>query len=416
MSFPRYPKYKNSGVEWLGEVPVHWGVERLKRNVALLTEKTDRREHPVGLENIEGWTGRFIVTETEFQGEGVAFAKGDLLFGKLRPYLAKVYLAEMDGEAVGDFHVLRPKEGIHPRFAQYQLLCQQFIDQVDGSTFGSRMPRASWEFVGGFRLPLPTQQEQRLIAAFLDRETAKIDELVAEQHRLMELLKEKRQAVISHAVTKGLDPDAPVKPSGVEWLGEVPAHWEVGPVKRFFESYNNRRVPLSTEERSSRSGEFPYYGASGVIDHVDDFIFNQGLVLVSEDGANLINRSTPIAFVARGRYWVNNHAHILRPLDDNLEFWAERLESIDLIPFITGSAQPKLTSEALNNLQIAVPPSQEERRAIEKVFVNESATIDLLTGEAQRTICLLQERRSALISAAVTGQIDVRQLATAEAA
>jgi restriction endonuclease S subunit len=228
MSFPRYPAYKDSGVPWLGEVPEHWEVKPLKYNLRLLTEKTDRRENPVALENIEGWTGQFLPTETEFEGEGVAFNKGDILFGKLRPYLAKAYLATSQGEAVGDFHVLRPFESVIGRFAQYQILNREFIAIVDGSTFGSKMPRASWDFVGGMKVTAPPLFEQTRIAAFLDRETTKIDALVAEQQRLIDLLKEKRQAVISHAVTKGLNPTAPMKPSGIEWLGDVPAHWRVG--------------------------------------------------------------------------------------------------------------------------------------------------------------------------------------------
>jgi len=206
MSFPRYPKYKDSGVEWLGDVPEHWGVKRFKYNLRLLTEKTDRRENPVALENIESWTGRFIPTETECEGEGVAFDADDILFGKLRPYLAKAYRAESPGEAVGDFHVMRPVPGMDSRFAQYQILNRKFIAIVDGSTFGSKMPRASWVFVGGMRVTTPPSEEQTAIAAFLDCETARIDALVAEQQRLIELLKEKRQAVISHAVTKGLNP------------------------------------------------------------------------------------------------------------------------------------------------------------------------------------------------------------------
>ena len=171
MSFPRYPTYKDSGVEWLGEVPGHWEVKRLKHNLHLLTEKTDRRENPVALENIEGWTGRFIATDTEFQGEGIAFTTNDILFGKLRPYLAKAYRAESPGEAVGDFHVMRPAAGVDSRFAQYQILNRTFIDIVDGSTFGSKMPRASWEFVGGMQVTTPPLMEQTQIAAFLDRET-----------------------------------------------------------------------------------------------------------------------------------------------------------------------------------------------------------------------------------------------------
>jgi type I restriction enzyme S subunit len=230
MSFPKYSKYKDSGVEWLGDVPEHWNVVSVKRRMLLRTEKTARRQNPVGLENIESWTGRFVPTETEFEGDGVEFETGDILFGKLRPYLAKVHLADGPGEAVGDFHVMRPHEEFVGRFAQYCLLCREFIAIVDGSTFGSKMPRASWEFVSTMKTPVPPFHEQTLIADFLDRETSKIDSLVAEQRRLIELLKEKRQAVISHAVTKGLNPHAPMKPSGIEWLGDVPEHWAVTPL------------------------------------------------------------------------------------------------------------------------------------------------------------------------------------------
>jgi type I restriction enzyme S subunit len=267
-----------------------------------------------------------------------------------------------------------------------------------------------------FPVALPSADEQHSIVEFVGRESTKIDKLVEEQRRLLELLKEKRQSVISHAVTQGLNPDAPLKPSGIEWLGDVPAHWEVGPVKRFFISLDGRRIPLSSEERSYRGGEYPYYGASGIIDYIDAFIFDEELVLVSEDGANLLNRSTPIAFVAVGQYWVNNHAHILKPPDSNVRFWAERLEMMDLTPFITGSAQPKLTIESLNNLKIAVPPTEAERTAIQDFIIAETAKLDALAAEAQHAIDLLQERRTALISAATTGQIDVRQIAQKEAA
>ena len=211
MSFPRYPKYKPSGVEWLGDVPEHWAVKRLKHNARLLTEKTDRRDHPVGLENIEGWSGRFIPTETAVEGEGIAFDAGDILFGKLRPYLAKAYLAQSSGEAVGDFHVMRPAVGIEARFAQYQILNREFIAIVDGSTFGSKMPRASWEFVGGMKVTLPPLAEQTAIAEFLDAELAKFDALTAEAQRAIDLLQERRTALISAAVTGQIDVRQPPK-------------------------------------------------------------------------------------------------------------------------------------------------------------------------------------------------------------
>jgi type I restriction enzyme S subunit len=167
-------------------------------------------------------------------------------------------------------------------------------------------------------------------------------------------------------------------------------------------------------ERGGRAGAFPYYGASGVIDYIDEFLFEEDLLLVSEDGANLLNRSTPIAFVARGKYWVNNHAHVLRPRDGCLDYWAARLESIDLAPFVTGAAQPKLTIESLMNIPVAVPPTVSERVAIQCSIAVKARPIDKLIGSTMRSIGLLRERRAALITAAVTGQIDVRAEVPAE--
>jgi type I restriction enzyme S subunit len=196
---------KPSGIEWLGEVQGHWEVKRLKHALRLLTEKTDRRDNPIALENIEGWSGRFISTGTEFQGEGVAFECGDILFGKLRPYLAKVYLTASSGEAVGDFHVMRPAQKIDGRFVVYQMLNRDFIAIVDSSTFGAKMPRVAWEFMSSMVLTIPPIEEQCAIAVFLDVETAKFDTLTTEANRAIALLQEHRSALISAAVTGKID-------------------------------------------------------------------------------------------------------------------------------------------------------------------------------------------------------------------
>nr|WP_257886848.1 restriction endonuclease subunit S [Vibrio parahaemolyticus] len=270
--------------------------------------------------------------------------------------------------------------------------------------------RQSMKFEDFRRLPivLPSYEEQQKIANFLDHETAKIDTLIAKQEKLIELLKEKRQAVISHAVTKGLNPDVPMKDSGVEWLGDVPEHWVVTSIKRELKSLDSRRIPLSADERGKRTGEYRYYGASGVIDFIDDYIFDEPTVLVGEDGANLLNRNTPLAFSAHGQYWVNNHAHILSPLDGLVDYWAEVIEIIDVTPIVSGSAQPKLTAEALNNLKISFPASLEERQTIEKFICIQQSKYDQLMRKAKNQVELLKERKTALISAAVTGKIDVR--------
>lgn len=408
MSLPRYPKYKVSGVEWLGEVPEHWAVKRLKNNLRLLTEKTDRRIHAIGLENIEGWTGRYISSESEFEGEGVAFEPGDILFGKLRPYLAKVHLAESAGEAVGDFHVLRPSAEADGRFFQYQMLNGDFIAIVDGSTFGSKMPRASWEFVGDMRLATPPTPEQIIIASFLDRETAKIDALVAEQRRLIELLKEKRQAVISHAVTKGLNPHAPMKPSGIEWLGEVPKLWTMTKLGRFaavtkltgFEytthwavepdgeilalrGYNIKRGKLvleNVERISSRLSTFlsrsklhkgdivfPCTGSVGdaaIIPEDDKYHINQNIAKITFDG--LVTSEFALIFL----------------------FSAFAKQQFELLN--TSGVQPVILIGNIRELMIVVPPI-DEQMTIVSFLDSEIAKVDELTVEAERAIDLLQE-------------------------
>jgi type I restriction enzyme S subunit len=166
MKLPRYPKYKDSGVKWLGEVPEHWEIKRLKRCVRLVTMRASEQSNPIALENIESWTGKYVAGDGSYDGEGIAFEKGDILFGKLRPYLAKAYLATGPGEAVGDFFVMRPNMEAQGSFLQSFLLTKNLIDMIDGSTFGAKMPRASWDFLGAIPIPLPRPEEQNAIYRF----------------------------------------------------------------------------------------------------------------------------------------------------------------------------------------------------------------------------------------------------------
>ena len=436
MSFPPYPEYKDSGVAWLGEVPTHWAVNRLKHNLRLLTEKTDRRTNPVALENIEGWSGRYISTETEFEGDGVAFEQGDILFGKLRPYLAKVLLASAPGEAVGDFHVLRPQSGTNPRFAQYEMLNRSFIDIVDGSTFGSKMPRASWDFVGAMAMPTPPLGEQTVIAAFLDRETAKIDALVAEQEKLIALLKEKRQAVISHAVTKGLDSNVPMKDSGVEWLGEVPAHWEVmalarvtvekcdGPFGSGIKSdhYTEAGALVVRLQNIRSTGFFQGEPAYLDLEYFETELFRHNVVpgdlLIAGlgDEINLVGRACVApegnspALVKADCFRFRLDQQLARP-----EFIATQLSagaSFDAGRLSSGSTRSRIPLSVMATRKVAFPPLAEQAAVV--AYLNrETTNFGALISEAERGIELLRERRSALISAAVTGKIDVRGLVAA---
>lgn len=320
----------------------------------------------------------------------------------------------LEGGISPDYTLLRPI--CDPRligYLRFALKSQPLIQQLTLYRSGIRMgQRLQWNRIRYTRIALPPPEVGAHIAAFLERETSKANLLARKYEALITLLKEKRATLISHAVTKGLDPTVPMRPSGVDVIGDMPNHWECFPVKRYFDFLDGRRIPLSTDERTHRQGPYPYYGASGIIDHVDDYIFDEDLLLVAEDGANLLNRSTPIAFVAAGKYWVNNHAHILRPRDGNLAFWTARIEAEDLTPHVTGSAQPKLTIDALSRIKITAPSAPTERENIAQYVATADKRIGSVIDAIQRAVALTHEHISALIASAVTGQIDVRSYKT----
>ena len=199
-------KFKDSGVEWLGDVPEHWGVGKLKHNLTLINQKVVIKEHRViALENIESWSGKYVSTDSQYAGEDVAFKTGDVLFGKLRPYLAKVFKCTFNGVAFGDLLVFRPSKNIDTIYSYYYMISEDFIKIVDSSTYGAKMPRASADFIQNMNMPILSITEQNEIANYLDDKTQKIDKLIKKATKSIKLLKEKRTALISAAVTGKID-------------------------------------------------------------------------------------------------------------------------------------------------------------------------------------------------------------------
>jgi type I restriction enzyme S subunit len=420
----RYPAYRPSGANWHPEVPTPWQVRRIKflagRNpskteLSGLAEDTQVSFVPMERVSEDGVLSLELTRPLGEVRQGFTyFRNGDVLVAKITPCFENGKGARADhlengiGFGTTEFHVLRPGASIDGRYLELitrlHAFREQGVSEMSGSAGQQRVPEA---FLSNYIAPLPSLPEQRAIAAFLDRETERIDALIGHKERLITLLEEKRQAVISHAVTRGLNPAAPLKDSGIPWLGMVPKHWEVKRLKYSVQFLNYRRIPLSSEERGSLEKIYPYYGASGIIDQVDRYIFDEPLILIGEDGANLLSRSTPLAFIATGKYWVNNHAHILKPKSGQLVYWTERLNSISYEPFVSGSAQPKLTIDSLGSIEFATPDAQEQVK-IAKYIEDQDARLSPVVSRVRDGIARLQEYRTALISAAVTGQIDVR--------
>lgn len=445
MSFPRYPAYKDSGVEWLGEVPGHWHVDRLKASIVSSRNgiwgdesKGDENDIPcVRVADFDRQKLRVQLSEptirnvTAKERDGRTLNKGDLLLeksggGENQP-VGCVVLYDDERPAVCSNFVARVQlaPGMVSSFWRYVHAAAYAVRLTTGSiNQTSGIQNLDQDRYYNERAAFPTFEEQTAIATFLDHETAKIDALVTEQGRLIELLKEKRQAVISQAVTKGLDPSVPMKDSGVEWLGEVPAHWALRPLK----SLAKFRSGGTPDKRTTEywDGDIPWASAKDLkvdqlldtIDHITQFAL--------DDGAAALIPAEAVVVVVRGmilaRYFpvttlkrpmaINQDLKALLPsseVDAGYLAWLLRASEPETLNCLdeAGHGTKALRMENWGGMTVPVPPRQEQA-AISAALEAATGQLDSSFAELEQAISLLQERRTALISAAVTGQIDVR--------
>lgn len=425
--YRHYLAYKHSGVEWIGEVPEHWEVRRLKYVSPLRPTRLDEKPSDqtyIGLENIEPWTGRLLLQAQpeHVQGSVNQFEAGDVLFGKLRPYLAKVARPAFKGVCTGEVAVLRP-ERCSQSYLSYLLLNESYIRWIDAITYGTKMPRVSPDQVANGFAPLPPVQEQQAIGTFLDGAAAKIDALVVKKERLIELLQEKRTALITQAVTKGLDPDVRMKDSGVEWLGEIPEHWTIRPLKRLTNeitvgvvvnpsSYiSDEGVPFiygsdvregniaadTARKMSKEHSEWLRKSRLCAGDLVTVHVGAPGLTAVIPpelEGANCAS----VIVVRRAKSFCSGwlcyvmNSRVMR-------------YQIELVQY--GAAQEQFN--VAHAVEFFAPePPLDDQRILATLLDREATKIDALVAKVREAIGRLKELRTALISAAVTGKIDVR--------
>lgn len=195
---------KDSGIDWIGQIPKHWEVCRFKNFICLINTPSTC-SNKIGLENIESGTAKFLATNSEFEGNGVEFTNGDIVYGKLRPYLKKVWLSNCSGNAVGDFFVFRVNGNAYNKYIQYLLLSDAFTSVADGATYGAKMPRVSGDFILNLRYYIPSVKEQQQIAEYLDKKTEEIDSTINKFKVQIDKLKEYRQALITEVVTGKID-------------------------------------------------------------------------------------------------------------------------------------------------------------------------------------------------------------------
>ncbi|MBP7641999.1 MAG: restriction endonuclease subunit S [Saprospiraceae bacterium] len=429
----KYEKYKESGVEWIGEVPEHWVVKRLKNLATNISSKSTEildDDFIVALENIESNTGKFIESSSEYENNGIIFKESQILYNKLRPYLNKVYLAKRDGICVGDIIVVECSKILYPKFLQYKMLSDAFCAIVMSSVQGTKMPRTSWEFISSLKFGIPPKAEQLAIANYLDHQTQKIDRLIANKKAQAEKLKELRHIEINNAVTKGLNPNAEMKHSGIVWLGKIPKHWEVRKIKQLLKPEKNaiKTGPFGSDLKFEDLIEegIKVYNQRSVLDN--DWESGEGYI--SEKKYETLKTCTifpdDMVITTRGTigkvsiFPLNAELGILHPCLMRIQMNSQRILNDYLKIIINDSSfffeALKLASnattidviysESLKEVKIPVPPVQEQIE-ITSYLKERIASTDKLSYNIQTQIEKLQELRKIKIYEAVTGKIKV---------
>ncbi|TRX02593.1 restriction endonuclease subunit S [Candidatus Methylobacter oryzae] len=393
----RYENYKDSGVEWIGEIPEGWEVKKLKYVASLRSGNNltsdqikNSSEYPVyGGNGLRGFYNEFT-----HEGNFILIGRQGALCGNINYASGKFWATE---HAVVVQSVLNYKINWLGEVLRTMNLNQFSV--------AAAQPGLAVEAIYNLSIPYPSFQEQTAIANYLDRKTAEIDALIAQKERLIALYEEEKTAIINQAVTRGVDPNAKLKDSGIDWLGEIPDEWKVKKLKyvAILKSGNN----LTSE--NINNGKYPVYGGNGLRGYYDKFTHNGDLILIGRQGALCGNIN-----YAKGKFWATDHAVVVQPRMNYKTIWlGEMLKAMNLNQYSVAAAQPGLAVEAICNLSVPYPPL-EEQTAIVRHIETESARIDAKIAKTQRIIELQKEYRAALISEVVTGKIKVSHLADRE--
>ena len=430
-----YPAYKDSGVEWIGQVPEHWEVKPICRvtsvNDDVLPDSTtdDTPIRYVDISSVGYMEGIKQASDMCFADAPSRARRkassGDVIISTVRTYL-KAVAAVTDEYAdcvfSTGFAVLRARH-LDRSFLKWMVLNELLIQAIEAHSEGLSYPAINASALVKLKSVIPPPEEQASIAATLDRETARIDALIEKKTRFIELLKEKRQALITHAVTKGLDPNVKMKDSGVEWIGQVPEEWLNRKVFHAFQAIGSGTTPPSKEHEWYQGGTIPWITTSELrentvvktkkcvtSDAMQKFsalkIFPAGSLAIAMYGAT-IGRLGFLGIPAT----TNQACCVLSGERDlNIQFlyyWLMAFRA-DIVAFFSeGGGQPNINQEVIASLWVP-SPAPDEQATIVATLDRETARIDALISKAEQSITLLKERRAAFITAAVTGQIDLR--------
>lgn len=446
MKLPSYPRMKPSGVAWLGDVPDHWGAKRLKYSASINDDALPETTPPDfefeyldigGVSAVDGITAtEQVVFENAPSRARRKVRHGDTIVSTVRTYLraiAPIKNPPKDLVVSTGFAVVRPRK-VEPAFLAYAVRESSFVESVVARSVGVSYPACNASEVGGIAIPLPDAAEQRAIAAFLDRETGQLDRLVAKKRELIERLMEKRTSLISRTVTRGLPPAAalaagfpanpPLKSSTLDWLGDIPEHWEALTVRRRATRIQAGGTPPTAEERYYEDGTVPWFGPGSFDDQIAVSqpikllhasavkegaarMFAAGATMVVTIGATLgkVTSLTKAGSCNQQITVIEFERRRIHPLFATYQL--KRLEPA-LRAIAPSATLPILDQGEIADIALGVPPLLEQA-AIAAYLDLEAAKLDALVGKVEEAVERLQEYRTALITAAVTGKIDVRK-------
>ena len=435
MSFPRYSEYKESRIPWVARIPTAWKVEPL---LAVAAERNQSNEGmvednllslsygriiPKDIESTDGLLPESFETYQIVEPDDIVFRLTDLQNDKRS---LRTAIVRERGIITSAYLAVRPSR-IFPQYLHYSLRACD-VQKVFYSMGGGLRQSLKYSDIKRFPLVIPPYGEQKAIVQFLDRETAKIDALIAEQEQLIALLKEKRQAVISYSVTKGLNPDAPMKDSGVDWLGKVPVHWKVGKCG-FYMSVLTGFAFQSSGFTEDESATRLLRGVNVGVGRLkwDEVVYWQR---TPEDGLSDYEMKAGDIVIGMDRPLIADGMRVAKVAESDLPcLLLQRVASLKIGPYLnadflmyllssgmfvahfspetTGVSVPHISPDQIENFIVPIPPLQEQQLIASEVL-KQTTRFDSLISEAEEATALLQERRAAIISAAVTGKIDVR--------
>ena len=406
--------------DWLGDLPSRWDVLRSKYLFREIDDRTDTgTETLLSMRQAHGLIPHAKVSTKPVTPEELKGYKrvrtGQMVLNRMQASNGMFAVAREDGLVSPDYAVFQPLRLMEPDYFvdlfKTTIYRAKFRQESKGLGTGmSGFLRLYSDRFGAIHVPKPPEEEQRKIVQFIRAYDLRVRRLIRNKRQLIRLLSEQKQAIINRAVTRGLNPNVAMKPTGIAWMPEIPEEWVVTPLRHLSTCLDGKRVPLEASAREKMLGEVPYWGANQIIDHLNDFLFDEDLILLGEDGAPFFDRNKPVAFFSQGKVWPNNHIHVLRPKSGNRpEFIVHALNCVDYTNYVGGATRDKLTQSYMKAIPIPIPP-EDEQDAILEHLARECTPLDEMAERASREIGLIQEYRERLIADVVTGKLDVRHI------